>query len=89
MFKSSILITLAVDALSNGESMHQLEKYVQSYAVTLLKKDRYINEGILPFALYCYYKLADISNVRIVMIGLCNKLNKEQIKLRLRDCYEG
>ena len=59
------------------------------FALKTLKKRKYDVGGIVPFMLYCYYKLAEIKNVRIIMVGLINKADKNEIKRRLRNTYEG
>ncbi|MBQ3596822.1 MAG: V-type ATPase subunit [Clostridia bacterium] len=88
-FKHSDYLNVAIESACKHAPLSEFERLYQSYQVSLLKKDRFINEGVAPFALYCFYKLADLANVRIIMTGLINKLDKAQIKDRLRDGYEG
>ena len=83
------LIATAVDSLAKDGSMSDFETAADDYALTLLKKRKYSTEGAIPFMLYCYYKLAEIKNVRIVLVGLINGTDKNEIRRRLRNTYEG
>ena len=58
-------------------------------AANYLKKQKYSVEGIRPFMLYVYYKLAELTNVRIAMVGLINGQDEREIKNRMRETYEG
>ena len=83
------LVSVAVDALTKGEPLSDFETEADGYALSLLKKKKYSTDGIIPFMLYCYYKLAELKNVRIIMVGLINDVDKNEIKRRLRETYEG
>ena len=67
----------------------EFEKLADDYAMDILIKNKYSAQGLLPFVIYCYYKYAEIKNVRIVMVGLLNGWDKNDIKRRLRKGYEG
>ena len=55
-----------------------------------LKKDKYeVVDGIQPLILYYYYRLNEIANVRTIMVGLNNGIDREQIKQRVRENYAG
>jgi V/A-type H+-transporting ATPase subunit C len=84
----SEMVLSAIDSLIEGRPFSDFEKMADEYAVKLMLKDKYATDGILPFMQYCYYKLADISNVRIIMVGLINGMNKTDIRNRLRAYYE-
>lgn len=84
----SEFITLAVETTVKGQPLSAFEKKAESYAVERMLKQKYETRGILPFVQYCYYKLADISNVRIIMVGLINGLSKTDIRNRIRSYYE-
>ena len=81
-------ISSAVESLSKGQPLSAFEKYAESYAVNRMLKQKYETGGILPFVQYCYYKLADLTNVRIIMVGLINGLSKNDIRNRIRSYYE-
>lgn len=82
------LCVKAVESAAKGEPLSEFEKSADGYALSLLKKKKYSTEGIVPFMLYCYYKLAEIKNVRIIIVGLTNGIESAEIKRRLRDSYE-
>ena len=58
-------------------------------AYELLKKDKYTTQGIAPYVYYCIKKTSEIFNVRVILVGLMNGLEKSQIRERIRDVYEG
>ncbi len=84
----SDLISLAIESVAKGEPLSDFEKHAESYAVNRMLKQKYETGGILPFVQYCYYKLADLTNVRIIMVGLINGLSKTDIRNRIRSYYE-
>lgn len=84
----SELISSAIYSVKNSEPLSDFEKSADSFAVNRMLKQKYATDGIFPFMQYCFYKLADLSNVRIVMVGLINGLNKSDIRNRLRAYYE-
>ena len=86
--KSEMLLS-AIDGAIKNQPLSYFENRADSYAVALLQKDKYSTEGLHPFLLYVFYKLAEIINVRIVMVGKINGLSKADIKRRLRKGYEG
>ena len=84
----SNLCIKAVESAAKGEPLSDFEKEADGFALSLLKKKKYATEGITPFLLYCFYKFAEIKNVRIILVGLINGLDGAEIKRRLRNCYE-
>lgn len=82
-------ISSAVDAMTEGKPLSTFEKLSDDAILWHFKKKRYEISGLNPFMLYCYYRAAELTNIRIVMIGLINKLGKSEIQERLRDAYEG
>ncbi|MBR2384122.1 MAG: V-type ATPase subunit [Clostridia bacterium] len=88
-FSNGQIILKAVDAFINKKPFSEFEKLADSIALEILKKHKYDIGGIIPFMLYCYYKTAEIENVRIILVGLINNIDKQEIKNRLRETYEG
>lgn len=88
-YKNGSYIATAIEEFSNGKPLSEFERMVDSFAIDYLGKLKYSNDGIIPFILYCYYKIAEIKNVRIVLVGLINNMGKSEIERRLRDTYEG
>lgn len=83
------LILSAIEDAEKNQPLSRFEKIKDSLAVKILNEYRYEIEGYVPFLQYCYYKLADMFNVRVIVLGLVNGQTKEQIKERLRSYYEG
>ena len=46
---------------------------------------QYSSSGSIPFMKYVFMKLNDITNVRIILVGLINGQDKQDIKNRLRE----
>ena len=65
------------------------ERIADGYALSLLKEERFGLEGYLPFLLYVLYKKSELTNVRIVVVGLSGGIPKQEIRARLRESYEG
>ena len=72
-----------------GQPLKAFEKCAEDYALKLLKQEKYGVEGNLPVLLYCYSKRSEISNVRIIMVGLINGVDKNEMRTKLREDYEG
>ena len=81
-------IYAALNGLDNDAGLKEFEKMSDGYAVKLIKKHRYDSNGDFPFIRYCFYKLADIANVRIILVGLSGGLSAAEITERLREHYE-
>lgn len=81
-------IETALTGIESGFGLKEFERACDSYAVKLVKKNRYNQEGDFPFIRYCFYKLADIANARIVLVGLRGGLSAAEISERLREHYE-
>ena len=81
-------ISAAVNGLENG-SLKEFERISESRFVKEINKERFSTEGIMPFIRYCAYKFADITNVRVILVGLSVGIPREEITLRLREHYEG
>ncbi len=88
-FYLSDFISSAVNAMTERKPLSSFEKLSDDALLWHFKKKRYKISGLNPFMLYCYYQAAELTNIRIVMIGLINKLEKTEIQERLRDSYEG
>ncbi len=82
-------VDLAAEDLAKNRPLSDFEKYAGGYALAFLKKEKFNDEGYRPFLRYCYYKRAEIANVRIVMSCLINGIGGNFIKERIRESYEG
>lgn len=82
-------LVYAADGFTEGRPLTDFERLADGYALKFLKKEKYNDEGFRPFILYCYYKFAELSNVRIVMSCLNNGVTGTAVRERLRETYEG
>lgn len=83
------VLAKGINALDKGKGFSEFETAAESYPVVLLKKYRYSSEGYMPFIRFCYYKLADIMNARVITVGKNARLSKDEISARLKEYYEG
>lgn len=91
-FRYSVRKDMIFSAIASAEKnlpFSEFERVVDEFAVSYLNKYKYETSGILPFIQYCFYKLADIFNVRIILAGLINGVTGSEIKERLRKGYAG
>ncbi len=79
----------AVDDAEKGKPLTEFEKKADDFSLVFLSKYKYMFEGIAPYLLYVYYKLAEILNVRLILVCLSNGVSAENIKRRLRVSYAG
>ena len=79
----------ALDGIESGKGLKEFEKMSDGFAVKLINKNKFNQEGIFPFIRYCFYKLADIVNARIILVGHSGGLTGEEISERIREHYEG
>ena len=82
-------IDLATASLQANSPLSDFEKLSEDFSLNILMKDKYSIEGNVPFLLYCYYKFAELTNVRIIMVCLKNNVQKNVIKEKIRRGYEG
>lgn len=68
-------------------SLTYLEKVMDDYSLSYIRKARYISLGIEPLIAYLIAKETEIKNVGIIMVGKLNRMPEEIIKERLREVY--
>lgn len=83
------LIEIAIEDFSKGTTLTEFEKVADGYSLALLKERKYDVDGYRPFMLYAFYKRAEIKNVRIILSCIDNGIDKNEIKSRVRETYEG
>lgn len=81
-------VAVAVEEKIKGQALSGFEKFTDEYALKLLSKRRFEIEGNIPFLLYAFTKVAEIKNVRIILVGLINGIDRKEIKSKLRKIYE-
>ena len=78
------IILRAIEEAGNKKPLSQFEKLSDYYPVSLIKKNEYSSSGNIPFLKYVFNKLNDLTNVRIILVGLINGFSQQDIKNRIR-----
>ena len=78
------LISAALEDFAAGQPLTLLERAADSAALTVLKTEKYSDEGYLPFLRYCCRKAAELSNVQIVLTCLSNGVDRATVRTRMR-----
>ena len=78
------LVFAALEDASEGRPLSALERTADSAALIVLERQKYNDEGSLPFLRYCFRKAAELENVRIVLSCLSNGVEKAEIRARMR-----
>lgn len=79
----------ALDGIESGKGLKDFEKISDGFAVKIINRNKFNQEGAFPFIRYCFYKFADIMNARIILVGHSGNLTGEEIAERIREHYEG
>ena len=83
------LVRIGFEERKNGFSLTNFEKEAENFPMRMLKEKRFETEGVTPSLLYANYKINELKNVRLVIAMKIAGADKEEIKKRLRECYEG
>ena len=78
------IISIAVDEKLKGLPLSGFEKVADTYAKTVIAKEKFSTAKNLAFIDYCFSKTIELNNIRIVIVGLLNGLDKADIKRKLR-----
>ena len=87
--RESELIESALDDFSKKRPLTSFEQMADGFILAKLKENKFDVSGYVPFIRYCFYKLAELSNVRIILSCVENEMSPSDIKSRLRETYEG
>lgn len=79
------IVSRAFEEAENGKPLSTFERLADYYPLSLINKMQYSSSGSIPFMKYVFMKLNDITNVRIILVGLINGQDKQDIKDRLRE----
>lgn len=71
----------------NTGSLASFEKLCDNYIMAYIKQVEYNIAGIEPLIAYLLAKETELKNVRIIMVGKINQIEKNKIRERLRDVY--
>ena len=81
-------IEYILDNFENKDKLFDLENKISSIGLIILEPYKYDSSGLLPFLLYAFRLNLNLENLRIIFVSLANKLDKQEIKRRLRWNYE-
>ena len=79
------LIACALEDFTAGRALLSLERAADGAALSVLKRERYSDEGMRPFLRYCFERLAEIGNVRIILSCLANGADRAVLRARMRE----
>ena len=80
----SSIINVALEQKLKGDPLSIFEKAIDQYPLELLKREKYNFEGNFQYLIYCFTRVAEMNDVRIVLVGLINGLDRLEIKRKLR-----
>ena len=83
------LVDAALDEKEKNAPLIGFERLAEGAFLKTLKQRRYETEGAVPYLLYAYYKRNELTNVRVVMAGKLCGAERERIRGRLREGYDG
>ncbi|MDO4535620.1 MAG: V-type ATP synthase subunit C [Clostridium perfringens] len=83
---NSIVKEGIVSFVSTG-SVSLFEKLIDNYLMKMIKEAKLITKGLEPVLAYMHAKESEIKQVRTIMVGKLNNIDKEVIRERLRDGY--
>lgn len=81
------LLTRAANALGERETFVELERGIEDFLMTYLKKAKYIVFGPEPVFAYGLAKKRELSLVRLIGIGKFNQIPDELLKERMSETY--
>lgn len=81
-------VALAAHEKMKGQALTDFEKLSDEYALSVLADVRFSTQSYLPFLNYCFLKVSELENVRIILVGLINGLDKSEIKKKIRSNNE-
>ncbi len=81
------IIKILVHELSESSSQVEFEKARDEYLVNIFKARKFTAVDADLFYAYAIAKMFEFDNVRLIMVGLNNKLDKNKIKVRLKELY--
>ena len=83
------IIRIGLEERRTSGSLSGFERQAEDLPMKKLKERRFETDGITPSLLYANYKINELKNVRVVMAMKMAGADKEEIRSRLRECYEG
>lgn len=81
------VVSDSVSEYLNTNSLSALEKNIDNFIMQYVRNAKFISLGVEPVFAYLYAREAEMKNLRIVLAGKHNNVDKNIIKERLRDNY--
>lgn len=83
-----IAIELIIECLKDKKPFVKFDFLIDCFAITFFESLKYKTEQCLPYIRYCYLKLAQIKNLKIIFDGLVSNQNKKALCNQIRRVYE-
>lgn len=81
------IIKILCHELSESSSQVEFEKARDEYLINIFKTKKFTSVDADLFYGYAIAKMFEFDNIRLIMVGLNNKLDKNKIKVRLKELY--
>lgn len=81
------LIVGGIENYKVSSNLSEIEKLVDNFIISFISKAKYTLFGVEPLVAYLIAKEIEMKNIRIIMVGKINNMNKQTIYERLRDSY--
>lgn len=82
------LVLSIIEKIIKEENLAEIEKNIDNYLFNIFFKNKNDFFGLAPLISYYIAKQNEIKNIRIIMVGLINKADRPEIRLRMRQVYE-
>lgn len=82
------IIEILIDALKENKPFQKFDFLMDCFPITFFDEKKYGAEGFLPYLRYCYLKITQIKNLRIIFDGIAANQNKKKLCSNLRRVYE-
>ncbi|MFI3164258.1 MAG: V-type ATPase subunit [Bacillota bacterium] len=81
------VVKILVGEIADGSSQVEFEKQRDKHLLNLFKDKKFAAQDADLFYGYIVAKQFEFDNIRLIMVGLNNKLDKNKIKVRLKELY--
>lgn len=82
------VVEIIVEAMRENKPFQKFDFLVDCFPITFFDDKKYLPESLLPYIRYCYLKLNQIKNLKIIFDGLSANQNRKKICTQLRRVYE-
>lgn len=81
------VIEMIVNAKKENKPFEKFDFLMDCFPITFFDDKKYVAEKFLPYIRYCYLKLAEIKNLKIIFDGLNSNQNRKKLCSSLRRVY--